>query len=175
MRKGIEALAAIHFFLVLTLLFFGLFLMVLPKAPQFRFFLSELISQRSYLFAPIGGIISGVAILLIAAFYTFYRHRTLIVRMHYNPIEVDPHVVEKYITDYFQEFFPNVLSRTQVEVSKKQKLEITLFTAEIPEEDSEDFLLQCEHELGGLFRRVFDYEKDFLFKWVRDTTTVSSK
>lgn len=168
MRKGIEALAAVHFFLVSTLLFIGLFFLILPKAPHFRFLLSELIATRSEVFAPIGGVISSLAIMLAASFYALYRHRTLYVTMLHNPIEVDPVVIEKYVNEYFLEYFPDLLSKTQVSVSKKQRLEVTVYTTKIATSEKQQFLLQCEQELGDLFKRVLDYDRDFLFKWVSE-------
>jgi hypothetical protein len=158
-RTGHLLFSAIHFLVIFFLIALGVFLIALPYAPHFRFFLTIAFTETPQLLAKMGWGILGVGLFLFITLYFLNRRHFIQFQSEGVKISVDERVIKHFVHDHVKILFPEV--STEVVVRSKGKLEI-IFTLPSIQEDEETWQ-RVENELSDLLVNRLGYQKEFYF------------
>lgn len=156
--------SAIHFLFVIFVFAVGIFFLFLPKTPQLRLYLSQILSEEPQLFSWIGFLCLLLGIALFIALFPTHRGSYYKVRMKRHDLSIDLHLVRGYAQKYWNELFPG--HEVMVKVSLCPKLNLLEFTAEVPVlaagEDHSAKLQKIEKDFGDILAQYLGYDREFL-------------
>lgn len=158
--------SAVQFLLVLVVCCAGLFLMVLPSAPQVSTKCAAFLIERTDLFMPLGGLVLAVGIVLGVGFY-FLQKKTYFQISMKPPAYLEAYVIQGILDHYWKNAFPGQNLKTEAIIHPDQKIELIAEFPLISEEQTPKMLKEIEHEIGHLLLRKLGYRKEFLFTFLK--------
>lgn len=161
MRTGHLLFSAVHLFMVLLILAFGVFFLVLQGSSVMRLRLEELLVGQGAFFTNIGVALLIIGGLLLFGLYQLNRQHYLTLKMSGSKVLIDEAIVRDYLRQYWKETFPHQEISSEVVMHLPQKLEIIVDLPQMKEEEKEHLLSRMENELGVLLARKLGYEKEF--------------
>lgn len=159
MRRNVLYLQTALLFLILLVIFFGLFLVAIPLAPSFRDHAIAFINSSDTFLITCGTLLIIVALLLLTAAYSTTKGVTFTVQMgERSSYTVDEKVLNKLLKDYFKSIFNNfeVLGQFQ-----DNKIHVMLEMPPMPFIEQKPLLERIEKDLSELFEEQFDYSAPF--------------
>lgn len=159
MRRNVLYLQTALLFLLLLVIFFGLFLVAIPLAPSFRDQAIAFIHSSDTFLITCGTLLIIVALLLLTAAYSTTKGVTFTVQMgEKSSYTIDEKVLNKLLKDYFKNIFNNfeVLGQFQ-----DNQIHVILEMPPMPFIEQKPLLERIEKDLSELFEEQFDYSAPF--------------
>lgn len=154
--------SAVQFvFAVLVILLGGLFI-GLQYAPHLRLSIAHFFTYSTARFSLIGYFIMGCGFLLLIGFYAMHRGMYYRLSMGQKETWIDPEVICGLVQAYWKRTFPEEDLSVQVDLSRKQKIELFVEFPPLSEEKQLAILEQAEKELGAILKKQLRYEKEFI-------------
>ncbi len=159
MRASQQLTSAIHAFLVYVVMFFGLFLIGLKCTPGFRLQIAERFAADGALTLFLGIVFVAVGILLSILFFALYRQRYFTVSMQPYSYSVDTKLIAELLGKYLLEKRGETVP-AEVFFANNGEIKIILHVDDAQLIDN-DFLMQCQNDIGHLLLVNFNYQKPF--------------
>jgi hypothetical protein len=164
MRTAHRLLMAWMAFLLLIQGGIGVFIFCLGLSDQQRLRVSQWIMDSSTQMFFIGGLLTLLAILLVAVTIRFDRKEYYQVKMGFFGLatEVDLDVVRSLVGRYWQTHFPSVNPQIDALLRSDQTLELFVELPKVSSEERTEVMQRIESDLGRQFARHLGYRRPFL-------------
>jgi DNA-binding phage protein len=84
------------------------------------------------------------------------------VKMQSHTCVVDTNIIARWLQNYFQESFPEMIVSVENIVLKKKRLEIIAKTCPMNRKDLKCFLKKSQNEIAAVLKTNFNYDDDFI-------------
>ena len=168
MRNSAVILSAFHFVLSLCLLFLGVFSLGVGKVTQVKYNLIRFLDNHPDFFSLLGMSLIAVGAVLFVTLFTVYRKAFYQLKMGVNDAEINPRLVESYVSDCLKEVLKEKSSSCEVVIKPNQTIEIFTKLSFCTPQEHLDTLESIKPQLAHVLKKYLGYEKDFLL-----TVTVS--
>ena len=151
-------LSLLHLF---TLFSFGaasVFFIALRLTPALRLKCADFLLVHFAKTLPIGLAFGAIAFLLFLCFYFLDYGSVLTLRMG---ISADLQLVRQTLEECFSSKLENKISLLDLEISRKQHLDLTVCLREVEKKERAILFAKAEKELGRLLKDRFGYTKPF--------------
>lgn len=147
MRTGNLLMSAVHFLFAMAVLCASIFSLLLAYNPILRAsFLSSLEREVFFFILGLSGLI--LSLVLLVGFYFLYRRSYYRVKMGEHVLEMEPALINQYVTSFWKEHLPDYQITSEVLVHSHHKIEI-MASLESPSE-----LLMVLEEIEEPLKRV---------------------
>lgn len=153
--------SALHFFVVFLFFSAGVFCLLLPHLPEFRFQTADWLVHEG---EGSGWLATGfflLSALFLSGFYSFNRGRFLHIKMGTRQISLDAKAIRQTLEETFKQVFPKQLFLQEVVVGQGAKLEIGIRLAPLEEGLREELFVRAEKHLETLLQERFGYSRPF--------------
>jgi len=162
MKAGNLLFSAIQFVFVILIILLGVFFVGLQHASHLRYIIADFFSRSTIHFSFIGYLILACGSLLLAGFYAMHRGVYYSIKMGRNEVFVDPIVIQGIVHEYWKTIFPDQDLAIEIDLSKKQRIEMFVEFPLLPPEKQQVVLEKAEHELSQILQKHLSYRREFL-------------
>jgi hypothetical protein len=163
-----QAVASLlHVFAALLALGVAVFLLTLPHVPELRFFLANVLLEKTASLTPAGIIASVIALLLFCGFFWAHRGYYLVLRMGSRRFAVDEKVLWQSIEPELKKRLGDRLELSAIEFNRERDIEFTARINTQSDEELEQVLSSAEEQLVVLLEERFGYRRPFSLKVYR--------
>jgi hypothetical protein len=154
--------SAVQFIFVMLIILLGVFFIGLQHAPHLRYAIADFFSQTIVRFSFIGYLVLACGMLLLFGFYAMHRGIYYNIRMGKNEVFVDPSVLRRCVEEYWKTIFPDHDLSIEVDLTKKQKIEMFIELPLLSPEKQQAILDKAENELSQLLQKHLGYRREFM-------------
>jgi hypothetical protein len=160
MRISYLFLSLINLLFGVLLIVLGIFIFMIPRAPNFQGNAVAFLTEQSFLLSLFGIGIGIVGIFLLIGIYPMNRRNSYYLTMGSNLLTINESIIKKYLSAYWKALFPNNDPHYEVAIRDNQ-IYLTAVLPYVSFEEQKKLLERIESDLQKLLARMFDYRGEF--------------